>query len=81
MSEMNLMLHLGIQTEFQDKRWKTAYKAVREDSTHGTNEHKFLLVTLMVIGDFGSGIPVAWLIKSSKNQETQLEFFEALETR
>jgi len=58
-----------------------AHKAVCVDSTHGTNHHKFLLVTLLIIDEFGSGIPVAWFITSSENQGTLLEFFQALKKK
>jgi len=36
------------------------------DSTHGTNVYDFKLITILVIDEFGEGIPVAWMISKGK---------------
>ena len=57
---------LGIQTmkAFGDKL----------DATHGTNHYDFKLVTVLVLDDFGEGIPVGWLL-SNKEDGTVLKAF------
>jgi hypothetical protein len=37
------------------------------DSTHGTNQYGFNLVTMMVVDDFGEGTPVAFMISSKED--------------
>jgi len=51
------------------------------DATHGTNMYGHLLVTVMVIDDYGSGVPVAWLITKSENTESLIEFFTGLKRK
>lgn len=42
-------------------------KGVCIDSTHGTNAYDFLLVTLLVIDEFGEGFPVVWCITNHED--------------
>jgi len=52
-----------IQTSFQrDMLIKLGTAAVCMDSTHGTNVYDFNLTTLLVLDEFGEGIPVAWMV-------------------
>lgn len=53
-------------------------KVVCLDANHGTNQYNFLLITVLVIDEFGEGVPIAWAIS---NRETELSitiFLEAV---
>ena len=51
-----------IQTSFQrDMLIKFGAEAVCMDSTHGINVYEFNLTALLVLDEFGEGIPVAWM--------------------
>jgi len=41
---------------------KLGTDVVHMDSTHGTNVYNFNLTTLLVLDEFGEGIPVAWMV-------------------
>ena len=61
---------LYIQTNFQcDMLKEFGNTAICMDATHGTNQYSFLLITLLIIDNYGEGIPVAWAVS---NRETQL---------
>lgn len=73
---------IGIQTDFQAQCMnKNGRKLICVDSTHGTNQYGFLLVTLLTIDDCGQGVPVAWFISNSDSQEALVPFFAALKTK
>ena len=48
------------------------------DSTHGTNQYDFNLVTVMVVDDFGEGSPVAFLICNREDEPALGTFFTAV---
>jgi hypothetical protein len=56
-------------------------RAILLDGTFGTNKYKFCLSTLMVVDDFGHGIPVGWLIHSSMSEASMLTMLDSLATR
>ena len=67
---------LGIQTQFQrDMLCKYGDVCICMDATHGTNMCDFKLITILVLDDFGEGIPVAWAIS---NREDAVEFLGAI---
>jgi hypothetical protein len=51
------------------------------DSTHGTNQYGFNLVTLMVVDDFGEGNPVAFMICTKEDENALRCFFVAMKAR
>ena len=51
------------------------------DSTHGSNNVKFPLTTVMVVDDHNQGIPVGWLFSSSESIESVSKFLIALRDR
>ena len=56
---------LVIQMEFQrDMLRQFGKSTVCIDSTHGTNQYDFKLITLLVVDDYNEGIPVAWAISN-----------------
>ncbi|KAJ1518917.1 hypothetical protein ONE63_011474 [Megalurothrips usitatus] len=70
---------LGIQTKRQAQLMADhCHKILLVDETHGTNHHKYQLLTLMIIDDNRRGWPVAHLITSKSNAETLQYFFKAL---
>ena len=62
---------LGIQTEFQrDMLKKFGNCTVCIDTTYNTNMYDFYLTTLLVINEYGEGIPVAWIISNRQDGDT-----------
>jgi hypothetical protein len=51
------------------------------DSTHGTNQYDFNLVTAMVVDDFGQGNPVAFMISTKEDESVLTAFFKAIKER
>ncbi|XP_072384060.1 uncharacterized protein [Diabrotica undecimpunctata] len=51
------------------------------DSTHGTNSYDFLLSTLVVVDEYGEGIPVAYLISNKTDTFVMAHFFEIIKTK
>jgi len=51
------------------------------DSTHGTNQYCFNVVTMMVIDDFGEGIPGAFLISNIEDETVLKYFFSSLSAK
>ena len=61
---------LILQTEFQkDMLRKFGSLALYIDSTHKTNAYDFSLPTLLVIGNFDYGLPVAWMISNREDKD------------
>ena len=72
---------LGIQTEFQCdamKRFAGSGGVVCVDATHGTNVCDFFLITVMVLDDYGEGVPVAWCISDKEDTSALVQFFKHL---
>lgn len=71
---------LGIQTEFQKDAMKKygSNSVICVDATHGTNVYDFLLITVMVVDNYGEGIPVAWAISDREDACTLVQFFKPL---
>ena len=56
---------LGIQTEFQrDIMMEFGKNIICIDATHNTNMYDFYLITIVVVDEFGQGIPVGWAIRN-----------------
>ena len=70
---------LCIQTPFQCDMLKMfADNIICIDSTHGTNMYDFCLITVIVIDEYGEGVPVAWVISNPEDAMALHAFFEAL---
>lgn len=52
--------------------------AICVDATHGTQKYKFLLVTVLIVNDFGKGVPVAWLVTTNETEIMLKSFFKHL---
>ena len=70
---------LIVQTESQkDMLRKFGSLVLCIDSTHKTNAYDFYLTTLLVIDNFGEGLPLAWMISSREDKDNILLFFKVL---
>lgn len=73
---------LCIQNRFQcDMLKKFGNNTVCIDSTHSTNHYNFPLTTLMVVDEFGEGIPVAFMISNHETAVVMEAFFKAIKSR
>lgn len=72
---------LALQTQFQLEMMKAfGGNVICVDATHSTNYYEYLLVTVMVVDDFGEGIPVAWAITTRRHLYAGL-FFPRIEEK
>lgn len=72
----------GFQTKEQLELFKRhCNKVVILDETHGTNQYKFQLLTVMVVDENRRGWPVAHLITSKSDADTLQFFFQELKSR
>ena len=70
---------LVLQTEFQrDTLRKHGHNTVCLDATYSTNAYDFKLVTLLVIDDFGTGVPVCWAISNREDTVLLTEMLKAV---
>ncbi|KAK3931041.1 DNA-binding protein Ikaros [Frankliniella fusca] len=73
---------LRIQTERQLELFKKhCGKIVILDETHGTNQYKYQLLTVMVVDENRRGWPVAHFITSKSDGDTLAPFFKCLKSR
>ena len=73
---------LGIQTPLQAEIMKRFGKNfICADAIHGTNGYDLMLITVIVIDEYGEGFPVAWCISNSEDQLLLVNFFNALKMR
>ena len=73
---------LVVQTAFQCDVLKSfGSNAVCIDSTHGTNAYDFTLTSILVIDDYGGGLPVGWMISNREDKHMLIQFFTALKQR
>ena len=70
---------LCLQTPFQrDMLNKFGGDIICIDSTHGTNMYDFFLVTILVIDEYGEGLPVAWMISNREDAMALNVFFTTI---
>jgi len=73
---------LCIQTTFQSDMLKEfGPKAICMDSTHGTNVYDFKLVTILVLDEFGEGIPVGWMISNREDAIALTSFLRKIKEK
>ena len=71
---------LGIQTLLQAEIMKKfGGKVIYVDATHGTNGYDLILITVMVIDEYGECFPVAWCISNREDQLLLINFLMLLE--
>ncbi len=70
---------LVIQTAFQCDMMKEYGPAlICMDATHGTNHYDF---TIIVLDDYGEGVPVGWMISNKEDRTALMLFLNALKGR
>ena len=57
---------------------KFCCNAVCMDSTHKTNAYDFFLTTLLIIDDYGEGIPVGWMVSNKEEKLMIICFLQAI---
>ena len=73
---------LCVQTEFQrDMLKQFGSSAVCMDTTHGTNMYDFSLTTVVVVDEYGEGVPVAWMVSNREDVHVLTEFLKAIKQR
>ena len=73
---------LVIQTQFQCDMLKMfGSNAVCIDSTHGTNAYQCNLTTILVIDEYGEGLPVGWMVSNREDKDMLTAFFRAVRKR
>ena len=48
------------------------------DATHGTNMYNFYLITVLVVDEYGEGLPVGWMISNREDSVALIEFFKSI---
>lgn len=73
---------LGTQTQFQrDVMKEYGNTLICMDATHGTNHYQFKLITVLVLDDFGEGVPVGWMICNKEDGIVLRTFLNSLHQR
>ncbi|XP_065203989.1 uncharacterized protein LOC135834080 [Planococcus citri] len=68
---------LIMMSEFQKEMFvKYGHRCVCIDGTHGLNEYKFILYTIVVLDEFDNGIPVAFCFSNRGTLQLYTLFFE-----
>ena len=58
----------GIQSQFQrDMMRQLGSNVICVDATHGTNIYDFYLISVLLVDEFGEGIPVVWAISNRED--------------
>ena len=70
---------LCLQTQFQrDMFTELGSNVVCADATHGTNMYDFQLITIIVMDEYGEGLPVGWMISNREDAIALNAFFTAI---
>jgi hypothetical protein len=73
---------LCFQTEFQKDMLEAFGKdTICIDSTHGTNQYDFHLITILVIDEYGEGIPISWMLSNREDAMALIPFFKAIKNK
>ena len=73
---------LLIQTKFQlDMLELNGHKCICMDSTYGVNNYNFLLISVLVIYEYGEGIPVAWAITNHEDTAILIQYMKAMKEK
>ncbi|XP_050507538.1 uncharacterized protein LOC126885154 [Diabrotica virgifera virgifera] len=78
----NVDFVLILMTSAQESLFKQlASSKICIDSTHGTNPYDFQLTTILVVDEYGEGIPVAFLLLNRVDTMTLMHFFSVLKIK
>ena len=71
-----------LQTPLQANLMKKfAKKVVCIDSTHKTTGYDFLLITMLVVDEYGEGLPVAWCLSTREDEAIVTTFFQHIKQK
>ena len=72
---------LCFQTAFQrDMLVKFGKHIICMDATHGTNAYDFQLISIVVVDEYGEGLPVGWMISNREDTTALCAFLNAIKT-
>ena len=60
---------------------KFGSSAICMNSTHGTNCYDFNRTSLVVVDEYGEGIPVGWMISNRQDTLVTIEFLKSIRDR
>lgn len=73
---------LVISTTFQREiLLKFGLNIICIDSTHGTNEYGFHLTTIVVIDEFGNGVPCCFCFSTNKDTDSWILLFSEVKEK
>ena len=73
---------LVVPTEFQrDMMVKFGNNIVCLDTTHGTTMYDFLLITAIIVDEYGEGVPIAWALSNREDKGVLVHFMKSVKTR
>ena len=73
---------LVVQTEFQrDMMIKFGNNIICLDATHGTTMYDFLLITAIVVDEYGEGVPIAWALSNREDKSVIVHFLKSVQAR
>jgi len=73
---------LVLMTQFQREMYlKFGNDIVCIDGTHGLNAYDFYLYSLVIIDEFGNGVPIAFCFSNLKSTLVYRTFFESIKTQ
>ena len=50
------------------------------DATHGTNAYDFQLISIVVVDEYGEGLPIGWMISNREDTTALCAFLNAIKT-
>ena len=72
-------LLLVLQTHFQcDMLKQFGSNAICIDSTHGSNAYHFNLTSIVIVNDYGEGLPVGWMLSNNADKQMLIQFFRVV---
>ena len=73
---------LVLQTQFQlDMLKANGNKCICMDATYGVNMYAFMLISILVIDEYGEGIPVAWAITNREHTAILIQYMKAIKQK
>ena len=72
---------LCFQTAFQrDMLVKFGKHIICMDATHETNAYDFQLISIVVVNEYGEGLPIGWMISNREDTAALRAFLNAIKT-
>ena len=73
---------LVLQTQFQlDMLKANGNKCICMDATYGVNMYAFMLISILIIDEYGEGIPVAWAITNREDTAILIQYMKAIKQK